>query len=314
MRPTATRPIAVTGDLMFEVVRSLDELPPHGGTTIVDFADGVPGGSAFNVAADLAQLEVDAALITIVGGEEIGRVRDELSRHNLDPSGVITRECSSDRLLAFVSPHDNRSFYLRGRLGPSSEAELGQRLADYSVLVFTGSRHPAWRAVVAAWVDRIGGSLILAPSYALYSQTAAETEALLRRSSVLVLNEAEAVWTERALGRTLRAIASVPAGPIVLITRADRGAILLEEDAAFELPSLSGRSGDVLGAGDAFLAGLLLGRSWPLSWVEAARLASVVAGEAARQGIVRPRLSRDLLVARYGLLPTDAMLPAEALS
>ena len=95
--------------------------------------------------------------------------------------------------------------------------------------------------------------VVFAPSYSIYSLQPEDLESWLSSSDVTALNAQEDEFVRNlGLGRFLD-----DAAKINVTTLGSKGARIREASETHEIPSYSSLGGDVVGAGDAFLAGYL---------------------------------------------------------
>jgi len=260
---------------------------------IASFAKAV-GGSPANVAIGAARLGLKSALITRVGDEPMGRfVREQLAREGVDGRGVHT---DPQRLtsLVLLSVRDAETFpliFYRENCADSalSEDDVDEELirAARAVLVTgthfsldSGARAQHKAVSLARRHGRkvlldidyrpnlwgIGGHDTGENRYARSSRVTAALAPVLPCCDLIVGTEEEmhvAAGCEETLEavRRVRAVSSA----VIVLKRGARGCVVfagpipasLEE--ALVVPGLDIEVYNVLGAGDAFLAGFLLG-------------------------------------------------------
>lgn len=232
------------------------------------------GGAPFNVAYHLKQLGADPMLVSAVGRDLLG---DELLRR--------LRHWNMDTLL--VARHaDAPTGYVRATLGSGGDAryeitpdvawdripagpDVAQTAQGARALVFgsLAQRSPANRAVLRQILDvlppdawRVFDVNLRAPHDDLDL-----VRSLAPRATLLKLNADEAARLcgedAAAKGREeahARALARETGCPIVCITAAERGAGLLRDDVWYWEPGRPVDVADTVGAGDSFLASLLM--------------------------------------------------------
>jgi sugar/nucleoside kinase (ribokinase family) len=246
---------------MLESSTSLDALPEADATVVVDDVQRRLGGPAINMAAHLVSLGDRVRLGGVMGRWDEPMLRDLLARVRLDPSDLAWVEGSSDLLFYFKTDLHYGAAYQRAPLPADLGARYG-RLANASsgILLLAGSRHAAMRRIFADIVQTSPAPWkVFAPNYAVHLFDGEELARILPWVNLVSLNEAEAAAVVHRLGLADIADLRHRTRAAILLTRAGRGARLLLDNARLELPPLSGRSGDVIGAGDAFLSGMLHG-------------------------------------------------------
>ncbi|MBV8147076.1 MAG: 5-dehydro-2-deoxygluconokinase [Gammaproteobacteria bacterium] len=275
---------------------------------VATFAKGV-GGCPANVAIGAARLGLRSALISRVGDEPMGRfVQEQLRREGVDTRGLRT---DPQRLtsLVLLSVRDERSFpliFYRENCADSAlctddidEALIGSARAvlvtgtHFSLPGGARAQHKAIEAALAhsrqvildidyrpsLW--GIGGHDAGESRYARSAQVTQALAAVLPRCHLVVGTEEElhiAAGVEDTLA-ALRQIRSVT-DAIIVCKRGPRGCVVLAGEvprsleAALVVPGLDIEIYNVLGAGDAFLAGFLKGFLAGAAHEESARLAN----------------------------------------
>jgi 5-dehydro-2-deoxygluconokinase len=260
---------------------------------VATFAKGV-GGCPANVAIGLARLGLKAALITRVGDEPMGRfVREQLEREGVETRGVhVDRE----RLTALVllSVRDRETFPLVFYRENCADSALGAAdidaglIASTRALLVTGTHFsmagPARAQRRAIDVARSHAArIVLDVDYrpnlwgvgghdagaSRYARSARATEALsaVLADCDLIVGTEEELHIAAGVEDTLAAVRHIrDRSPAVIVCkRGAQGCVVFEGRApkrledALVVPGREVEIYNVLGAGDAFLAGYLLG-------------------------------------------------------
>ena len=260
---------------------------------VATFAKGV-GGCPANVAIGAARLGLKSALITRVGDEPMGRfVREQLEREGVDTRGVhVDRERLTP--LVLLSVRDRESFpliFYRENCADSalSPADIDPGLIASARAVLVTGTHFSMATGARAQRKAMdvaranGGKVVLDVDYrpslwgigghgagaSRYARSARVTEALgavLPDCDLIVGTEEE---LHIAAGRedTLEAVGHIRerSGAVIVCKRGAWGCVVFAgrtpqriED-ALVVPGMDVEVYNVLGAGDAFLAGYLLG-------------------------------------------------------
>jgi 5-dehydro-2-deoxygluconokinase len=260
---------------------------------VASFAKAI-GGSPANIAIGAARLGLKAALITRVGDEPMGRfVREQLAREGVDTRGVRT---DRERLtsLVLLSVRDAQTFpliFYRENCadGALCEDDIDAGLIACARAVLVTGTHfsiaagaQAQRKAIAiakAHARRVVLDVDYRPSLwgigghdageSRYARSARVTAALapvLPECDLIVGTEEEmhiAAGSEDTLDAVRRIRASSAA--VMVVKRGARGCVVFDggipdrlED-ALSVPGFAVEIYNVLGAGDAFLAGFLLG-------------------------------------------------------
>jgi 5-dehydro-2-deoxygluconokinase len=273
---------------------------------IATFAKAV-GGCPANVAIGAARLGLRSALITRVGDEPMGRfVREQLAREGVDTAGV---RIDPQRLtsLVLLSVRDAQSFplvFYRENCadGALSEQDIDEEfIASARAVVVTGTHfslpgaaRAQHKAIAAARAH--GRSVILDIDYrpnlwglgghdageSRYARSAGVTRALapVLPECALIVGTEEEMHIAAGVEDTLAAIRAIRAlsAALIVCKRGARGCVVFEREIptaledALIVPGLDIETYNVLGAGDAFLAGFLKGYLRGASHEQSARL------------------------------------------
>ncbi|HWZ65075.1 MAG TPA: 5-dehydro-2-deoxygluconokinase [Steroidobacteraceae bacterium] len=260
---------------------------------IASFSKAI-GGSPANVAIGAARLGLKAALITRVGDEPMGRfVREQLERE-----GVGTRAVHTDpeRLtsLVLLSVRDAETFpliFYRENCADSAldEGDIDAELIGAARATLVTGTHfslPAGARAQRKAIEvarSLGRKVVLDIDYrpnlwglgghdagdTRYERSAAVTAALasVLPSCDLIVGTEEEIHIAAGHEDTLEAMRRIRAvsGAVIVLKRGARGCVLFAEriparlEDALVAPGLDVEVYNVLGAGDAFLAGFLLG-------------------------------------------------------
>jgi sugar/nucleoside kinase (ribokinase family) len=245
--------IACIGDLM--TVFDGGALPRVHRTSIVDRTSYRLGGGAFNLAWHLTSLGRQAILLAACGDQEFPSIISLFDTYGLIKSGVEKIHGPSDALVIFKGDEGTRSFYLCGDLSTKIVESFITKAKPCDWIVFSGSRHPEVRAKLSSLLDSSRETkLVFAPSYAIYAFSSEEIRTYLSSADIIVFNgpEEEFIRCEQGFGHLLD-----DRNKISIVTLGSDGAKIREGEATYAIPSYSGTRGDVLGAGEAFLAGYL---------------------------------------------------------
>ncbi len=231
-----------------------------------------PGGAPLNVAVGLGRLGVDVALLARLAGDRFGlllrahlresRVRTDLLIRSRQPTTLAVLHVDRAGVAAYA-------FYIDGCAdGGWRVDDLPADLDGAGALVVSGALAlpvPAMGRALEALADRerphrvIGFDPNIRPS--LVTDEAAVRAGLARwiaRCDVVKASAEDVAWI--APGQPVEAVARdwFERGPrLVVVTRGPHGAYALGPAGAVDLPGQPVTVVDTVGAGDAFLSGLL---------------------------------------------------------
>ncbi|MFZ5677481.1 MAG: D-glycero-beta-D-manno-heptose 1-phosphate adenylyltransferase [Pseudomonadota bacterium] len=306
--------VAVLGDVMLDeyLSGSVDRISPEAPIPVVACTARrtSPGGAA-NVAANLAALGAEAAIIAIAGEDEAAaQLRGALRDMGVDAAHLLTIPGRpTTRKLRVVSAGQQIvrvDFEETGELAATDIAQIRQAvetaLAHCDVLVVSdynkGACHPeALRHAIA--LARLRGIPVLCdPKGRDYAKYAGATIITPNRREAGEASGRDLVndGAVEAAAQTLREKLALEA---CLITLGPDGMLLVEEEGPRKAEAFTQAVADVTGAGDSVIAALALARACGRSNWEAALFANAVAAVAvSRHGSVAVEL--DDVVSRYG--------------
>ena len=236
-----------------------------------------PGGGGINVARVLQRLGTSVEAIYLAGGATGGSLDELLERAGL--ARRLVPIADDTRTSLTIHEHSTGREYRFVPEGPTiSERELqaccdaiAQDASDY--FVASGSLPPGvpndFYATVGARVRDSGARFILDTSGTELQATLAAGGIYLLKSSCEELDDNQAGEIVRG-GRAEH----------VALTCGREGALLINAEGAFSLPSVPTEVVSTVGAGDSFLAGMTHGLAKSMTATEAFRIA-VAAGAAA---------------------------------
>jgi sugar/nucleoside kinase (ribokinase family) len=291
------RPVIVVGDLMADVVATVDTPIAHASDTPATIGHH-PGGGGANVAARLVEHGVPALLVARVGEDTAGeRAVEELRRAGVELEVAIDALHATGTCVVIVEPGGERTMLPdRGANGALEPADLPidefaegghLHLSGYTLLD-PGSR-PA--GLVALEHARAAGMTIsVDPASAAPLQEVGAHNFLgwTRRASLLLPNAEEAAVLTGARDPEAAAWALARDGREVVITLGDQGALWSDgERVERARASPAPAAVDSTGAGDAFTAGWLASRLRGAEPGEALAAANFAAAQAIQRAGAR---------------------------
>jgi 2-dehydro-3-deoxygluconokinase len=235
------------------------------------------GGAEANLSIALCRLGRSARFISLVGDDPFGqRMRTTLAREGVDvtylttttkaPTGVFFREWLPDGA--------RRVYYYRANsaastLGPDDlrlEMFAGARVVHLTGITPVLSASCAAACARAIELAHEAGALVsFDPNYRarLWSPEAARAalQPLMRQSDIILMGheDAAAVLGPEYDEESAMRIAAEMGAKIVVLKRAERGALALVDGVTYNVPAAPATMVDPVGAGDGFNAGFLTG-------------------------------------------------------
>lgn len=277
-----------------------------------------PGGAPFNVCAHIAQLGYTAALISAVGSDPLGdEILDVAREKRVDiefvtrartglPTGIVraTLDAAANATYEIVEP---AAWDEIETPEAALEAVAGARALVYGSLAARSSRN----------IDRLNQLLAIPGPLKFFDVNLrppfvdpARVITLARRADVIKLNDEEAgriaTWlrtgrmdggppdTIESLAGACATLAADTAVERICVTRGSNGAVLWDHGNLVAAPAPAVIVKDTVGAGDAFMAGLVIGLTQgfdPQRTLEqACRLGAHVASQSGATPILPPSL------------------------
>lgn len=232
------RRIWIIGPLSMDTVISINEYPANGGFAQASARQDRPGGSASNTAVALASAGAEVHLISFVGDDENGKkLTNYLSEiEGLHPHVETLPGASLHALITVDGQGERTVFALEKNRLPSIKFDF--KFESEDIVCF-----PVWRDEYLNWLRQ-----------------ANQQAGLTVVGSKAVLNDN--VIADIAIGSESDAdIESLDFARIksCILTQGVRGSTYLDAMGKVHLPALEVEAVDATGAGDAYLAGVLLG-------------------------------------------------------
>jgi D-glycero-beta-D-manno-heptose-7-phosphate kinase len=290
------RTVVVFGDVMLDefVWGDVTRISPEAPVPVVDIRrESVHLGGAANVLANLRALGANAAVVGVVGNDRAGeRVRAELREagafepdENLivdvgRPTTVKTRIIAHSQLV--VRADRERRTQLDGPVEERVVVALRKLLRTADALVVSdydkGAVTPAVLAEILPAAEVAGVPVLVDPKIRNFNSYRPATLVTPNHHEALRLTNSEDD-TDEGVAHAARAIRERLMCRSVLITRGERGMLLLEGDGEpVFVPTAAREVYDVTGAGDTVIATLAASLAAGAGLVEAAMLANHAAG------------------------------------
>ncbi|MFC6940359.1 carbohydrate kinase family protein [Salinirubellus sp. GCM10025818] len=235
--------VVCAGHVNWDVTLRVDSLPTPDSESVVTDRRESGGGSAANVAAALANLDVDASLVGSVGTDEHGELaRRELVAAGVDTDPIQTVEGRTAVKYLLVGEGGEVAVVDDGGVNESFRVDaLPPDLFDGGAVCHLTSQRPDTAARLAELASEAGLVVSFDPGRRFGER---DYGATLELTDVLFVNDREADHAP-----------ALPADCRVVRTHGADGATLEGPDLVFEHPGYDLESVDTTGAGDAFAAG-----------------------------------------------------------
>jgi len=263
----AERDLVVLGDCNPDLLLRGNVVPAFGQVEqLVDDAGFQIGGSGAIVAAGAARLGLRCGLVSVVGGDALGRLQlDALARRGVDVSTVIVDTSLSTGLTVILSKGEDRAILTF--LGAIDALDAG--VVDLAVLRDARHVHVSsyyLQVKLQATLEPLlvaaregGASVSLDPNWDPDETWDGGLLALLPLLDFLFVNEQEARLIGRADDALAAARALAATGPTVVVKLGAAGGLLVSATDTLRAPALARTVVDTTGAGDSFDAGFLHG-------------------------------------------------------
>ncbi|SIS08856.1 carbohydrate kinase family protein [Natronorubrum thiooxidans] len=247
MAPT----VLTAGHVNWDVTLRVDRLPEADGEATIRSQCQSGGGSAANVAAALAGLEVDTGLIGSVGDDDNGLLaRRDLEDAGVSLSGLRVVE-DAETAVKYLLVDDDGEVAILGNDGGNEALQPADleadriRAADH---VHLTSQQPETAAAIASIATDAGVTVSFDPGRRVGDR---EYDAMVRAADVLFVTEREAAALADVDGLDDR---------LVVVTAGSDGAAVRTPDKTYTHAGFDIEPVDTAGAGDAFAAGFLATR------------------------------------------------------
>ena len=260
--------VTVVGSYIVALVMDMDRLPVEGETVTGRNFHTTHGGKGSNMAAAAARLGAEVHFVGKVGRDSHGHAfLDLLKQEGIDPGGVmITDTCPTATGIIFVTSRGTNAIAIdsgaNGELTPEDVSQLRSLIGVGDIVLSPLEISLATARAAAERARQQGGKAILNPApahdlrhedlSAFFALTPNETEARV----CLGLAPDDAAPEEVLADRLLDLGA-----PNVIITLGAQGALWATRNGQRRIPALRVDAIDMVGAGDAFNAGLAVGLS-----------------------------------------------------
>jgi sugar/nucleoside kinase (ribokinase family) len=260
--------VVVLGEINPDLVLTGQHVEPVFGQVerLVDDANLTVGGSGAIFACGAARLGLRTAMVGLVGDDAFGTfVIDQLRRRRVHTDGIAVSGAVSTGLTVILNRGEDRAILTHlGAMGAMSadmvDRSLLARARHVHVTSYFMQRalQPGLPDLLAAFRSG-GGTVSVDTNYDPDQRWDDGIEAVLRRTDVLLPNEAEALALSGHPDVPAAAAALARLVPTVVVKLGERGAYACSDGETMTVPSPRTEPVDTTGAGDSFDAGYLFG-------------------------------------------------------
>ncbi|MET3923861.1 carbohydrate kinase [Arthrobacter sp. UYEF20] len=225
-----------------------------------------PGGSPANVAYGLGRLGINTGLLTAIGDDERGAAIDRHLRRagvTLLPGSYSLRRTASATATLATDGSASYDFDISWDLAPVAPAYVPKILHTGSIASFLAPGADAVKSLLQQC--RHECTITYDPNIRpalLGSNAEAKSifEDLVHLTDVVKLSDEDARWLypQKDLDATAAHLLGLGAG-LAVITKGSQGSLLATAATRLNIPSVTSGVADTIGAGDAYMAALILG-------------------------------------------------------
>ncbi|MDD2680540.1 MAG: carbohydrate kinase family protein [Patescibacteria group bacterium] len=232
------------------------------------------GGTAGNIAYNLALLEERSSILTAVGADFLS-YRKHLSDMGVDLKAVTVDDkntCASAFIITDSADNQISGFY------PGSEALAKFKVLDKTEISYLIISPDNKKRMMAAqkWAKKRKIKYIFDPGQQVVNFNQEELELMISGAEIVIGNDYEIEIIKQTL--KLKSVNLINSAKSLIITKGSQGSEIVTQGKHTLIPAVNtDKALDPTGAGDAYRAGLIKGLSLNLDLKQAAYLASAVA-------------------------------------
>lgn len=249
----------------------------------VDNSEIGVGGSAHNVAINLAHLGDKAYLLGAVGN---GPYRDLILK-NLSGYGVNTKYISkndapSGSSIVFIHKGEKTVLFHGGANSLLGADDFDERVLDKVCRIVITSMTSPQNIRLISKISRLAKKrkiyLVTNPSMRMVENRPKELKTLMNRSDCIIMNDLEAkrLTRKKTVADAIHSLESYGA-KTVIVTQNSRGNLLYENGTLLRVPSHKVKVVNTTGAGDSFTAGFLHAKNGGCNSLDAVKFANALA-------------------------------------
>jgi ribokinase len=241
------------------------------------------GGSAHNVAANLAELGTRTYVLGSVGKGDYGEeALKNLRVHGVNTKYVTLKEVSTGISLVFLVNGEKTVLTSRGANEFLGEKDLNPEVFEkIDTLILTSLVSPdnidLMKKVIKEAKER-NVSIVMNPSMSMITHRSDELKYAMKNSKVIIMNGKEScmITGKKDVESAIKELKNYGA-ETVIITQDIKGSLIAENGEIFQVPSYKVKVVDTTGGGDSYTAGFIHAKFRGYSTEEAVKFAAAVA-------------------------------------
>jgi adenosine kinase len=258
------------------------------------------GGTAGNIAYNLALLQERPYILATAGERDFGPYRKWLEQLGLPLAGIkeISQELTAGAYITTDLADNQITGFNPGAMKYTSDYQFDGLDPETALAIISPGSLEDMLVYARFYQDR-GVRYIFDPGQSIPALDGPELREMTRGSQALIVNDYELEMFREKTGLEVPGLLELT--PRLITTKGEQGSGLQTPEGSTQVPAVPAKKViDPTGAGDAYRAGLLKGLALDLDWLEAARMGAVLASFAVeQQGTQEHRLEITEFTARY---------------
>ncbi len=296
--------VLVVGGIIIDLIARSEEFKVIDGNIYFPFDSKITlkelkediGGSAHNVAANLAELGTTTYILGSVGKGDYGEeALKNLRVHGVNTKYVTLKEGSTGLSLVFLVDGEKTVLTSRGANESLGEKDLNPEVfGKINTVILTSLLSPDnidLMNKIIKYAKRRNISIVMNPSMSMITHRPDELKYALKNSKVIIMNGKEScmITGKKDAESAIKDLKQYGA-ETVIATRDVKGSLVAENGEIFQVPSYKVKVVDTTGGGDSYTAGFVHAKFRGYSTEEAVKFAGAVAA----LNIMTPGASTDL--------------------
>lgn len=259
------------------------------------------GGVAANIAYTMALLGRPPAVFTSVGANDWSEYETWMSRHGIDTRfmKVVPEEFTATCYITTDLDNNQITGFYTGAMAHDKQRSLHEIPRNELDLVVIGPTEPEPIVQFTRECQALGVPYVWSPIWQIIRMTPEELAEGVRGAKVVLANDYEYELIKDKTGMDQHAI--LDHAEIVVTTKGKHGSVIMTRDEVAAIPAATPQEVvDPVGAGDAYLGGLVFALQSGLDIQRAGRVASLAAVYAVEQyGTQAHTYTKDEFATRY---------------